>query len=1353
MAVLGRLLVQNKQRLDLSDLKSIESYSAGDWKYYFKTVAGDTPYILQGFDIINPGDAINKTVVTIKVEDSIVYSPSSEASPFFFGLPISSGLSDPIEPTLKRNATNYLYLTLNTEQGVPDIRAFWDQSLNNGDGGDFKAQVNTEEYIVAEVGVSTVDFPENSIPLAKVRMDATVIKSIQDCRQMFFRLGTGGFTPNPLNNYFWRSLPTAGYKRVETNDTMTDPLDPNPFQGADKNIRSWKEWMDAIMSKIKEMDGNAHWYDQSVGSIHTIFDDVLKSTFRSKGKWEHDTSTPGLLKWNEDIHVSYFGSKLDLIIKSKSSGETLNNNQLLYIDLEREQDVNSASIRLNWTNGATYIDSEAIGGFANVKIGDYIKKKGEANNNFVRIIQFYDDVGGAAGAGSPTLVVANALSVEVESVYNGTTASLVEGSYDKGVFENADLIKKDKAHDDINDVYGDLCWLAYRKDVIESIGDITTNTGSGTAIVIDSKHSKIDSVGHGLVDGDHIDIGGTVYLVDEADADTFVIFTDATPVSGAVTFYWATVTTAETEVGDDGGVPGLVTESANHNFEDGMTVHINGTVNYDGAYILKYKTDTTFNIAVDSAYGSESVGTAVLNTIHVRSESGVDKVIQGEIRYIGHSDTKNIMNFIGQTEPSDTKPEYLFPSDYTGKLGMANYGDTNESDNLTNRVSRLTGMMADKAQDKTICKAPSGIVSVQNDGFGNITFNGTAQNLKLLTPTSLVSGVIDMTGAFTIGVNQCIYFRINRNSDVVNYPIVPEAAIDINEVPLEENVFILLYRLSEPTVYLWDGTEIPIGITPYPATGAGDAGVLEPFDLSNVPFKATFEDTFEDTDRVDNIKTTATIDSVSKIATIKYDNTGLGGNLSNFVQDMAGTNITFTNVGSYVIAEGDIIVAEFISGKESREIVTVNAQDDVVISTPFTADITTAINILISQVVHSLDLNNSIFNDIDPSAKYVSEVLSSVLLGTPALGIYPFSNYPDWTYPAIGDIVIQEVGGVDEETTIFDIPVAGQMELSVPGGIVAGPARVITPLEKFMVGYHDDGGVENINVACQVITCQDILGFWDAEPIIERPANYSDELPEHEIQGVLGGHLYVRLFANRFDGAGEATLYDYCTAWYREDEYYGNYDFQAAGKTSEASGYRCAIDVDGGLTRLTFSGFSYIPFLNPNSSNGHLEVYLNGNKIPRYINPTLTVGAYYTEVGAGNAIYLDRDYTLDAYFVEVKFYQRVNQAPISENFTKIGSIYGQSTDFDMPGNIGEKHKCQNIVIKEVGGIGGVTLDIGTTPGGSEIMAGYVVGAGELKNIDVGTIFSDTIGTTIYVTSGSWGTAIIDCHVSSVQIMN
>jgi hypothetical protein len=135
MSVLGRLLISSAQRLDLPDLLSIDSYAAGDFKYLIQGLVGDNkPYIIKGFDVINPGDAIGSQNISVRVADSVVLYPSSLAGPFFHGLGETHPQAQPLVPELRKNAVNYVYLTFSTFNTASDTRAFWDVDANGGAG-------------------------------------------------------------------------------------------------------------------------------------------------------------------------------------------------------------------------------------------------------------------------------------------------------------------------------------------------------------------------------------------------------------------------------------------------------------------------------------------------------------------------------------------------------------------------------------------------------------------------------------------------------------------------------------------------------------------------------------------------------------------------------------------------------------------------------------------------------------------------------------------------------------------------------------------------------------------------------------------------------------------------------------------------------------------------------------------------------------------------------------------------------------------------------------------------------------------------------------------------------------------
>jgi hypothetical protein len=259
LAVLGRLLLGSAERLDLPDLLSIDSFTAADFKYLIQSFIGaETPYILRGFEVVQPQDAIGTEGLSIGIADSIVYFPTATAGSFYHGLEEGNVNAAALVPELRKNATNFVYLTLSTSDTAQDSRAFWDPDQNGGDGGEFSQDINTESVLTVEVGVSVSTFPDGSIPVCKVTMDSSAITDIQDTRDMMFRLGTGGVSPDPFSTYDFRANPSSLYSRDEPSTIMSTSLDPNPFQGGDKNIFTLKEWMDVVMTRIKEISGETY---------------------------------------------------------------------------------------------------------------------------------------------------------------------------------------------------------------------------------------------------------------------------------------------------------------------------------------------------------------------------------------------------------------------------------------------------------------------------------------------------------------------------------------------------------------------------------------------------------------------------------------------------------------------------------------------------------------------------------------------------------------------------------------------------------------------------------------------------------------------------------------------------------------------------------------------------------------------------------------------------------------------------------------------------------------------------------------------------------------------------------------
>ena len=526
MAVLSRLLIGSQQRIDLADFLSVQSYVASDFREMIRTFVGNNPLILKGFEIANAPQSIGTTSVSITVADSVLYDSTATAGSFFSGLPEGNTLSQPIVlgQELRTGVTNYIYVTLSTIGAAPDTRAFWDVDLNGGEGGEFNQVINTEAVLVIEAGVSTAGFPQGTIPIAKVGMNSSSITDITDCRNLMYRLGTGGTSPDPNNRFQFPPLPEPQYARSEPPSIINSSSLPNPFQGGDKNIQTLKEWMDAVMTKLVELSGTTYWYESTGDlSLIKVYDDALGSSLKSKGKWIHDENSIGLVTWTDDIIYSKMNDPRDIIMRAGS--KTLQNNQVMWIQMVRNQKINALDTAVTFVNGASYVNG-AVGSFQYLNKGDWIKQKGDSEYHYARVVGFYTT---ANGTGTETNTPSDAISVKLEGAYTGS-AGVSSAVYTKGVYTSSDIQVDSRNSIDIYDAGGDMYWLATRLDTIETVSSIAIRYETSVAVdKADGVNANVTfGTAHNLISGDRIVLAGAtafdgVYQVEVIDSTTVTI--------------------------------------------------------------------------------------------------------------------------------------------------------------------------------------------------------------------------------------------------------------------------------------------------------------------------------------------------------------------------------------------------------------------------------------------------------------------------------------------------------------------------------------------------------------------------------------------------------------------------------------------------------------------------------------------------------------------------------------------------------------------------------------------------------------------------------------------------------------
>ena len=131
-------------------------------------------------------------------------------------------------------------------------------------------------------------------------------------------------------------------------------------------------------------------------------------------------------------------------------------------------------------------------------------------------------------------------------------------------------------------------------------------------------------------------------------------------------------------------------------------------------------------------------------------------------------------------------------------------------------------------------------------------------------------------------------------------------------------------------------------------------------------------------------------------------------------------------------------------------------------------------------------------------------------------------------------------------------------------------------------------------------------------------------------------NLYLRFFSNKTTGSGTVNILGYRAFLHRDISYADGSLLNQAYAFTDGVGteINCsAPTVVTGKTRLTVT-FTYPIAVNVGTTNGSIKVYLNGQKIPRFVDATLTPDASYKEIST-STIELDGDYSALNYSLEV----------------------------------------------------------------------------------------------------------------------
>jgi hypothetical protein len=215
--------------------------------------AGRQPLVVSGFYVISTGVTIG-TNLRIRVADSSLIHFLASESGSIFHVPADRP-DEQLSTTNPRVLGGFTTGTVNYV-GLDFVREADESTIDLVEFIDSDSELETPVQVplarVADyrIVISTLDFENNPgvCPIAKVTLDDNNnITAIVDSRQGAFRLGSGGSLPNPQSSFQW----PAGREENLAGDV---------FVGGDKAIQNFKDWMDAIMTRLWEVGGGEYWY-------------------------------------------------------------------------------------------------------------------------------------------------------------------------------------------------------------------------------------------------------------------------------------------------------------------------------------------------------------------------------------------------------------------------------------------------------------------------------------------------------------------------------------------------------------------------------------------------------------------------------------------------------------------------------------------------------------------------------------------------------------------------------------------------------------------------------------------------------------------------------------------------------------------------------------------------------------------------------------------------------------------------------------------------------------------------------------------------------------------------------------
>ena len=422
MAVRRKYNALSQERVETSDILSIESAVSNDFDELIQslTTGKGNAYVIRGFSI-SMAAAIGGAASSLSmvVDPGALLAVNASQSGTFFLVPtgmapqqLNSATNTIVDGAFAPSSTNYV--GIDYERYAADSTAAQSYFWNVSSSSETIKTVPKSILMRFRIKISSALPSSNVLPIAIIVTDSgNNVVSITDCRPMMFRLGQGGWSPNPFYSYPW---PQGQVENPGTSNSNS----VDPFFGGDKSIGSQKEFNDAIASSIQSIIGGTYWYSANTsGSLNSMREDLGNTLITGKGLIEHSATAPGQINWDQDIFVKVIGSSLSykLTANPTSTDITLTEDRVAYITLVRNVVVSPSLI---FTNGSPIVTSVgSVSWTGSLQAGDWVKVGSDSDAGYYNILT----------VDSLTQVTLSANFAGTSTGAPGTKAKYAYGSY------------------------------------------------------------------------------------------------------------------------------------------------------------------------------------------------------------------------------------------------------------------------------------------------------------------------------------------------------------------------------------------------------------------------------------------------------------------------------------------------------------------------------------------------------------------------------------------------------------------------------------------------------------------------------------------------------------------------------------------------------------------------------------------------------------------------------------------------------------------------------------------------------------------------------------------------------------